>query len=484
MASVPTPQNTRPPIVAVMGHVDHGKTTLLDFIRKTNVAAREAGGITQAIGAYEIEHAGRAITFIDTPGHEAFSNMRGYGSQVADIAILVVAADDSVKPQTKDALRHIQQAKLPFIVAINKVDKPGANIEKVKQDLTQIGVFLEGYGGDVSWSAISAKVGTGIHELLDHLLLMADIASFTCDPTAPATGVVLSARPDARRGLIVGVVVQEGTLRAGDRIGTPTALGKIRSIESARCGRMSSALPSAPVLVLGFETLPRVGEVFVSGALTVPQPHKAQQITRERQKQSVAPDETVKNIPLVLKASEGASLEALEGVIKRLSETAPFVVVEGSVGNIYEGDVKLAESTGALIIGFHTDIDRAAENVARAKHVVMITSPIIYALEEQLAVYAKKAVRTGELRSLDVLAVFGEPKGKQRVVGGRIAYGTIKNQEPFEVWTDEKLLGAGRIINLQSGRKDVPEASADTEVGMLVETDVAVKAGHRLVFGV
>ncbi|MDO8469899.1 MAG: GTP-binding protein [bacterium] len=488
-----------------MGHVDHGKTTLLDTIRKTSVAAREAGGITQAIGAYEIEvhpknepksrasgtergiprqtprddfaNNVRKITFIDTPGHEAFSAMRVHGAKCADLAILVVAADDGVKPQTKDALAAIQAEKLPFIVAVNKMDKPGADVEKVKQELAQAGVFLEGYGGNVSWHAISAKTGEGVSDLLDLILLASDIEATTYDPDAPASGIVLTTKFDKRRGTVAGVVLTNGTLRRGDCITTETAFGKVKILEDFRGKPATALVPSAPALVVGFEKIPHVGEVFTAGpGVTGPKPVERAFPTRQKEAEKPAD-----RIAVVLKADEGGSLEALHGVIIKLAKTHPFHIIHQSVGDIYETDVKTAESMGAFLVGFRTGVDRAAQNLAQAKKLAILTSPVIYELERALTEYAQKRIAK-EVRALEVLAIFGAAKGKQRVVGGRVTLGPVRTNEHFEVWRETKLLCTGLILNLQSGRQDATEVATGTEAGLLVETEESIRIGDRLVF--
>jgi translation initiation factor IF-2 len=256
----------RPPVVVVMGHVDHGKTTLLDYIRKTRVAEREAGGITQATGAYEIEYKGKKITFIDTPGHQAFTQMRQRGAHIADLAVLVVAADDGVKPQTKEAIEILQQTKTPFVVAINKIDKNNADVDRTKQSLTAAGVLLEKYGGDISWVEISAKEGTGVDELLDHILLMAEMEELTYNPLVAGRGYVLESRRDGQQGITVSVIIKDGIARAGEKICTLSACGKIRSLETFLRERVKELSPSSPAWIVGFETLPEVGEEFVIGA--------------------------------------------------------------------------------------------------------------------------------------------------------------------------------------------------------------------------
>ncbi|HXF43972.1 MAG TPA: translation initiation factor IF-2 [Candidatus Paceibacterota bacterium] len=462
----------RPPIVVVMGHVDHGKTTLLDYIRKTNVASREAGGITQAIGAYEIEHSGKKITFIDTPGHEAFSKMRAHGARVADLAILVVAADEGVKPQTEEALKQIIVSETPYIVAINKIDKAGANIEKVKQELAKVGVLLEGFGGSISWHGVSAKTGAGVNELLDLILLAAEIEDLSYDPTAPARGIVLTAHLDSRRGIVAGVVVTDGTLSKGSPIYTESASGKVKILQNFKGDTVAALNPSAPAMILGFEELPSAGEEF-----------STEKIERKVAGRSDAGTEVVPGaIKVVLKANESGSLDALEHVIDKIGRKTPITVVESGVGDIYEGDVKIAGTTGATVVGFRVKVDRAADNLAKAQKTEILVSDIIYELEKSLEEKIASG-GSGEKRTLEVLAIFGEPRGKKQVVGGRIVEGFVRNGENFSVSDGVTVVGAGRVLNLQSGKKDVSEARAPSEVGLLVESDWRIKVGHKLVFG-
>ncbi|MFA5084402.1 MAG: translation initiation factor IF-2, partial [Candidatus Paceibacterota bacterium] len=353
-------EKSRPPIVVVMGHVDHGKTSLLDYIRKTNVTAREAGGITQTIGAYEITHNSKLITFIDTPGHEAFSKMRARGAQAADLAILVVAADEGVKPQTKEALSQIQAAKLPFIVAINKIDKPDINLDKVKNELLTAGVLLEGYGGNVSWQAISAKTGQGVGELLDLILLAAEMESLKYDPKVQAKGIVVEALRDNRRGLVVSVIVEDGTLKSGENINTPTAGGKIKSLKNFLGEDVKSLEPSAPALILGFDSLPQIGEEFLTGEITF---HLMDMPLPVAKKSLAAKGEDSDKTKVILKADNAGSLEALVDIIKFFPAAKPVEIVDFSVGRIDEGDFRRAADTKALIIGFRTKLDPTAENL-------------------------------------------------------------------------------------------------------------------------
>lgn len=464
----------RPPVVVVMGHIDHGKTTLLDYIRKTNVAQKEKGGITQSIGAYEVEHNGKKITFIDTPGHEAFSKMRAHGASVADLAILVVAADDGVKPQTKEALEHIKKAGISFIVAINKIDLPSANPEKTKQDLLKAGVYLEGYGGNVSYQLISAKTGKGVDELLDLINLAAEIEGFSYNPQAPAEGVVLTSVRDSRRGIVVGAIVKEGILYRGDEVFTTIATGRVRLLEDFLGRSINEAKPSSPVMILGFDQLPGVGEMFKVGSKPEIQEKKSASSV------PVFTESEEKKIKVVLKAKEVGSLEVLKDLFKKLNSRHSFFVVDASVGDVYENDVKLAFSAKAILVGFGVKVDKVAESIAKTQKVKIISASVIYDLEQELEKYAHRIVKKKN-RYLEILATFGEKEGKQ-IIGGRIEKGFVKNQEEFEIFKGDQKIGSGKIINLQSQRKDVSEAKEGEEVGLLVESSVKISAGYRLVF--
>lgn len=475
-------QEKRPPIVAIMGHVDHGKTTLLDYIRSTNVAGREAGGITQSVGAYEIEHAGNKITFIDTPGHEAFAKMRARGAKVADLAILIVAADDWVKPQTKNALSYIEKEKVPFVVAINKIDKNNADVEGTINDLMQAGVYLEGRGGNVSWHQISAKTGEGINELLDLILLASEMEDIHCSGDNVSSGIVVSVKLDSKRGICTSVVIKNGSLEQGAMIATHTASGKVKILEDFLGKSVKSLTPSAPAMIIGFEKPPKVGEVFCSHKDSVAL-QKALKTFDEEKVESMNSDanDGTERISIFIKADELGSLEALSDVLRGMQENLPVSIIKSGIGSITENDMKDAESMKAIIVGFRTKIDKAAENFAQARGVRVISSDIIYKLIESLEEYAGGAIEK-EKRALEVLGVFGAAKGKERVIGGKVLCGPVRGNEAFEVWHNNKKIGEGRILNLQSNRKDIMEAEKDMEVGMLVECAEDIRVGNKLVF--
>jgi len=467
----------RPPVVVVMGHVDHGKTTLLDYIRKTNVARREAGGITQSIGAYEITHNGQQMTFIDTPGHEAFSNMRSRGAKVADIAILVVAVDDSVQPQTKEAVKIIEAAKIPYVVAINKVDKDGTQIEKVKNELTAAGVLLEGYGGSVSFQPISAKTGQGIPELLDLISLTAEVSDLTAHKEVLGTGVILETRLDSRRGIVASAIVKDGTLKQGAYVRAADATGKAKGLEDFSGKRITEAGPSTPVLILGFDVLPQIGDIFESSD----KPFEAKTL-EVKKKEEVINKEGEHVLRLMLKADVSGSLEALEQLIQALPrpDGITIQIMDKGIGDISDGDVKFATSYGALILGFKCSVAKAAATLAEAQQVKIITSEVVYDLVKLIEEEFKKLDQGIVKGDLEILAVFGK-KGSSQIVGGKVVFGALQNQGTIGISRRESVLGVGKIVNLQSGKKDVATLALGLEGGLLIDSEVQIRVGDHLI---
>ena len=470
-----------------MGHVDHGKTTLLDRIRKTSVASREAGGITQAVGAYEIVWHGRKITFIDTPGHEAFGAMRSRGAQAADLAILVIAADEGVKPQTKEAIKTLEDTKTPFVVAINKIDKTGGNIEKVKNDLMGENVFWEGFGGQISYQGISAKTGEGVDALLDLVLLATDMEDLSYDPTVGASGYILEARRDPRRGLEVSAIVKNGILRRGDQIQTRSAKGKVKILEDFLGHVVESLEPSAPAIIIGFETLPLVGEEFVVGEPTGERQVVGGEKNRKIWKMADA-KANGKEFNLILKASDAGSLEALAVVlagIGRKDEKGISVVAE-SVGDITDGDVRNALATGATIVGFKDRVEKGAQNLAKAQGVTIITSKIVYELADAVGEFLAGKRVPQAVGRLEILAIFNGEKLDKQLVGGRITEGIIRGKASFEILrvaegNTEELVGSGKILSLREKKSELLQAEKGKEVGVLVNAKAAIKIGDVLV---
>jgi translation initiation factor IF-2 len=469
----------RPPIVVVMGHVDHGKTTLLDYIRKTKVAEKEAGGITQSIGAYEIEKNGHKITFIDTPGHEAFTKIRQRGAHVADIGILVVAADDGVQPQTQEAIAILQNSQTPFIVAINKIDKNNADIERTKSDLLKNGVLLEGFGGNVPWHPISAKQGDGVDELLDLIILMSQMENLSYNPKNQAKGFILEAKVDSKKGILVSVIVTDGTLYEQDNIVTQTACGKIKALYDFLGNRVKSLEPSSPALILGFEQLPMVGQSFVAGNMELEAYQNKVPQSRPKMEVSELEDKD-KFIPVILKADVFGSLEALTHIIESLDvQGKKFKIVFQEIGEITDGDVKDAKASSAIIVGFNTKVTKSAQNLARSQNVLIITSDIIYRITEALEEVVKNSYQNNQGPSMEVLAVFSQ-KNKKQLIGGRIISGTYTLNQKFNIIRGGENIGSGKVISLQQNKLATKKVS-EGEFGMMVESSVTIQVGDILV---
>lgn len=468
----------RPPVVVVLGHIDHGKTTLLDYIRKTNVAAKESGSITQHIGAYDIEHNGKKIAFIDTPGHEAFSKMRSRGASVADIAILVVAADEGLKPQTLEALEHIQFSKVPFIVATNKMDKPGADPNKVKQQLAEKGVLLEGWGGTISNQEISAKTGAGISELLDLILLTAEMEELEADPSIPAEGVVIESRADSKVGSIATLLIKNGTLKVGDFIVAGSISGKIKKMEDAKGLSIESASLSTPVQVTGFDSLPSVGEEFY----VVKNKKAAEEMAELHKKTAVlgvklsdADKSGKKIINILLKGDAAGTKEALE----KLTEDLVFAdiaasVLKSDVGDINENDIKFARSTGAIIAGFKVKIPAQAAKLADQQKIKIIMGDIIYEtidkIKEEMSKYLEPETTRHDIGTLKVLATFKMDKLKM-IVGGKVMDGKIKKGVKIEVKRNGESIMTGKLTQLQHNKENVAEVVAGKECGIAFAPD-------------
>ena len=501
---------TRPPVVVVMGHVDHGKTTLLDYIRKANVAGKEAGGITQAIGAYEIEHTnsapspsgssntkaptqiGRKITFIDTPGHEAFTKMRSRGAQIADLAILVVAAEEGLKPQTKESIKILTDAKLPYIVAINKIDKPEANIEKVKNELTANGVPLEGYGGHISFEPVSAKTGENVDKLLDLILLAADYENLTFNPALPASGFILEAKLASRRGIEAVVIIKNGTLKQNDLISTPSAKGKVKILENFLDEKASELLPSSPALIIGFEKPPQVGEEFKTGSAS--ELLDSQNGSQTRTLTTVSEKES--SLRFIIKSSDQGSLEAISAIIRNLPCEKKVIVIDEGVGDITDGDVKNASATNAIILGFKNKISKAAQILADAQKVRVETSPIIYELVKLAEDILRKPEAAAIKGKLEILAVFNQAKLHKQLIGGKVLEGIMKNKANLEIFRlvesptdsaetpaklEEKLIGHGKILSVQAGKLEVNQVESGKECGLIVDSKVALQKGDSII---
>lgn len=489
----------KPPVVVVLGHIDHGKSTLLDTIRKTNSTEKEAGGITQSIGAYQVEvkmsstipseceklkvkSDGEKITFIDTPGHSAFEKMRSHGAKAADIAILVVAADEGVKPQTIEAIKDIKEANLPFIVALNKIDKPEANSSKVKKELSEHGVFVEGYGGDISTVEISAKNGKGIPELFDLITLMAEVEGLKADPTIPAKGVVIVSSSNAKQGIITTLIIKDGTLREGDHVKFQTTYGKIRAMYNSEGKRMKEAGPSYPVTVIGLEALPEIGETFfVTSTLKEAQKNPLPPKEYVPQKKFSPQDNVVK---LILKANEKASLDAMQKLLSQTQLQFPdihFQIIETGVGDVSLSNIDFAAEFRARILGFQVHIPGALKAIARQKHIQLDVFTIIYELPKIIENIAHGFSFKEEkpLNETVVLAVFSKQK-KEQVIGGKVTNGAIRKGVLLQIKRDGSMLGKGRVINIQHIKKDVGVVEAGKEYGMIIDSETEIKVGDIL----
>ncbi len=485
----------RPPVVTVMGHVDHGKTTLLDAIRKTNVVATEKGGITQHIGAYQVEVGGHKITFIDTPGHEAFTALRARGAEVTDIVVLVVAADDGVMPQTIEAISHTKAAGVPMVVAINKIDLPGADPFRIRTQLTEHGVIVEELGGDVPSVEVSAATGQGIDQLLEVLDLIAQLEDFRANPKAPASGVVIESRLDQGMGPVATVIVQRGTLRQGDSFVAGAVAGRVRSMLDDVGDRVKEAPPATPVLVMGWSDVPEAGDHFE----VVANDRIARKIAAERaealkaSKQRIpTAQERLQNLldqlrteeaelRVILKADAHGSLEALRDSIAKITREGGHIeVVHGAVGGINENDVTLAEVTDAIIVGFNVRPEGKARRAAEAKGIQIRTYGIIYELLddiEQLLV-GELAPEEHEivLGSAEVRATFKVPR-VGTVAGCYVTEGVVQRGARARIVRDGVVIHDGRIASLRRFKEDVREVASGFECGIGFEGFNDVKEG-------
>ncbi len=471
----------------MLGHVDHGKSTLLDFIRKSNTVAKEAGGITQHVAAYEVVHKDKRITFIDTPGHAAFSAIRARGANVADVAILVVAADDGVKAQTLEALQSIRAAGIPFIVAINKIDKQNANLERTQATLLEKEVFLEKLGGDVPWAAISAKVGTGIEELLDLVLLVAEMENLSADPEKEAQGYVIEAHRDQKRGIAATLIITEGVLESGMAILAGHAIAPVRIMENHLGKALKKASFSTPVTLVGFDEMPEVGAEF----RTFKNKREAEWARPEAAasaRPAHAPDSesSAFSLPVIIRSDVHGSLEAIAHEVASIGdEHARVHIVQSGVGTISENDVKtaLSGSTIATIIGFNVGIDPVAETLARERGVSIQTFDIIYKLTETLS---ELLLSSAPKRAVD--EVFGKAKvlkqfssrREEHVVGGKVSEGHLTRGASVRVVRRDVVVGVGKIQNIQTNKQNVDRAEAGSEFGMQISAAFEIAAGDTL----
>src|SRR5579885_2564702 len=481
-----------PPVVTIMGHVDHGKTSLLDVIRKTKVAASEAGGITQHIGAYQVEVNGKKITFLDTPGHEAFTAMRSRGAQVTHIAVIVVAADDGVMPQTREAIDHAKAAKVPIIIAINKIDKANANPDRVKQQLAEIGVVVEEYGGDVVSVEVSARKGIGIDELLEYILLVAEMQDIRANPNRPATGVIIEAKLEKNTGPMATVLVQQGTLKMGDSIVVGPLAGKVRAMFNDRGKRIQKAPPSTPVSIIGLPEVPQPGDRLE----VVPDERTARQLAQqeaERRRNETMPlgqvsldtlymqmqQGQVKELNIVLKCDVQGSAEAIKNALSKVGEENLKVrLIHEGIGNISETDVHLAGASGAIIIGFNVKADGAALREAQKEGVDIRYYEVIYKLIDDIQAALVGMLEPTYREVIDghaeVLRIF--KAGKAVIIAGcRITDGKITRSSQARVLRKGEKVYDGKIASLRRGKDDVREVASGYECGIVLEDFSAIE---------
>ena len=481
----------RPPVVTIMGHVDHGKTSLLDAIRHSDVASGEAGGITQTIGAYQVEFNDRKVTFIDTPGHEAFTEMRARGASITDIVIIIVAADDGVMPQTKEAIDHARAANVPIIVAINKIDKPSANVDKVLTELSEYGLTPEEWGGDIIVNRISAKTKEGIPELLESILLVSDMAELKANPSRYAIGTVIESRLDKQIGNVATVLVQNGTLRLGDPIAVGTTCGKVRTLKNDKGMDITEALPSTPVEITGLNELPSASDKFMAfetekQARSVMEQRKARAKEKATNRSGMtledlfgAIKEGVKEINVVVKTDVNGSLEAVKSSLGKINvEGVNVKVIRGGVGTITESDIVLANASNAIIIGFNVRPNSKTMDFAKDYNVDIKLYDVIYKMVEDIEnsmkglldpTYEEKILGSAEVRQLFKFSKVGT------IAGSHVVTGVIKNNSDCRIIRDGVVIYTGKIKSLQHEKDQVKEVKKDMDCGITVENFQDIK---------
>jgi len=479
----------RPPIVAVMGHVDHGKTSLLDHIRKTNVVSGEAGAITQHIGAYQVKKNGKLITFLDTPGHEAFSEMRARGANVTDIIVLVVAADDGVKPQTIEVINRAKFTSTPIIIAINKIDKEDANIPRIKQELADHGVLTEDWGGKTIAIPISARSGAGIDELLEMILLAAEVENFRANPNGKTLGTVIESHLSQGKGPIASVIIQNGCLHVGDIVSIGSSYGRVRQLEDDRGKKMKEAMPSTPVQISGISDVPQAGDILkvmdnmeeAKNAAFVVQ-HKER--LRRISKQKIVTDANSKSLNLVLKTDVQGSLEAIKQSLDKLkNDEVKISILSEGVGEITDNDITLAASAHATVVAFNAKANSKVLSLAKQLHVAIDSYDIIYELIEDITTAVVKMLSPELIRTSlgngKILKIFMTDK-KEVIIGGKVETGFIKKSAKIKIMRGDIDLGTGEILELQQSKVQAKEVEANNEFGMKLKTTVKIQEGDKI----
>ncbi len=483
----------RPPVVVVMGHIDHGKSTLLDYIRKTTITEKEAGGITQRISAYEVIHQNNKITFIDTPGHEAFSKMRERGAKIADIAILVVSAEDGVKPQTIETWKTISESDTPCIVAINKIDKINANIEKTKKELAEHEIYLENYGGKIPFVEISAKVGTGVDELLSLILILAEVENLTGDSSLDASGYVIEVNLDSKRGIMATLVIKNGTIKNGMTVEIGKAMCSTRIIENFLGKTINEATFSSPIRIVGFDKMPKVGAQFKtfqkkSDAIKYIEelPSTKSGIVTPKKEEN-----NKKIIPIILKADVSGSIEAIEKEISKINsdinttinKNAEFKIVGKGIGPISESDIKNVSSCDTIVIGFNVKADKSANETAQKRCITISFFDIIYKMTKWLEIQMEE--RRPKIETIEttgrakIIRAFSRTKERQ-ILGGKVIEGQINLNSTIRIMRREFEIGRAKIINLEKNKVKTSEVREGAEFGMMIESKIEVVTGDIL----
>jgi len=485
---------SRPPVVTILGHVDHGKTTLLDNIRKTNIVAKESGGITQHISAYQVKKRGKLITFVDTPGHEAFSAMRQRGVSLADIAILVVAADDGVRPQTKEVIEYLLEKKIPTIVAINKIDKPEANIPRVKEELGKNGIMVEEWGGQILCSEVSAKNNLGMDGLLENILLLMEIEDFKADYKREALGIVLESHLDPKKGAVATILIKTGVLKEGQDIAVGSIFGRVRRLEDFSGKRIGEAGPSTPASLFGLSATCQTNDVLQAvSSRTIAKTKSDQSLENDKGSMENGQiqrnykrivDEKVKRLPVILKADVQGSIEAIEQILSEIkSDEVAIDYIYLGIGNVTESDVRLAQASKAILFGFSVEITPVAKRMAEAGKVEVKNYKIIYELIEEIKKRLSQMLpplseRT-DFGKLKVLAIFKNGK-KDMIVGGKVISGKMINGTQVEVSRGENIIGKGQLSNLQQNKIDTNEVEENQECGITFLGETKIKIGDNL----
>jgi len=482
----------RSPVVVVMGHIDHGKSTLLDYIRKTNIADTEAGGITQHISAYEVTHkdekgANKKITFLDTPGHEAFSKMRERGATVADIAILIISASEGVKPQTIEAWKTIVSSKIPAIVAINKIDRPEANIEKTKTELAENEIYLENYGGKIPFVLISAKTGVGIDELLSLINILAKMEDFTGNPNLNASGLIIEANLDPKCGIEASLIIKNGSIKKGMTVAVEDSICSTRMIENFKGERIDIATFSSPIRLIGFNKIPKIGAEFKSfdkrkEAEEYVKNFLTQKSNLAKSSSSSASMQNKKIIPIVLKTDVSGMLEAIEKEISKIkSDTAEFKIVGRGEGPIGESDIKnISDGEKAIVIGFNVKINANAVELAERHEVTVSFFDIIYKmtdwLKEEMEKRRPKVDTVKITGKAKIIRAFSRTKERQ-IIGGEVIEGSIKINSVVKILRREFEIGRGKIVNLEKGKVKINIVVEGEEFGMMLESKIEIVGG-------